>query len=90
MSEQSIVEQAGGEGWAGFIYPPLLFISKIRLSDQLLLLRQLATFCSVVYNMENSSEHYLPVGKSAKLAAENAFSKNGFNISNIEKIWDPD
>lgn len=40
--------------------------------------------------MDNSSEHYLPVGGHARSAAEKAFSDAGFDAAGkyVEKAWD--
>ena len=39
--------------------------------------------------IDNSSGHYLPIGPNAKIMAETAFKKLGFNIEGkyIEKTW---
>jgi len=39
--------------------------------------------------IDNASGHYLPVGRSAQLVAENAFRNLGFNIAGVyvEKTW---
>lgn len=42
--------------------------------------------------IDNSSGHFEPVGKTAKISAENAFKNLGFDVENkfIFKKWVPD
>ncbi|MGY2145860.1 MULTISPECIES: hypothetical protein [Pseudomonas] len=42
--------------------------------------------------IDNTSEHYEPSGRAAQIAAENAFSQKGLDVTGkyIEKVWVPD
>jgi filamentous hemagglutinin len=42
--------------------------------------------------IDNTSGHYEPSGQAAQAAAEEAFSKKGFDVAGkyIEKVWAPD